>query len=74
MIQSVLTYSLERLREEIIALMQKGRINRQQPIYALCKYIPPREWLLVERELESNGFLLRDPIGELVSREKWQED
>lgn len=74
MIQSVLTYSLERLREEIIALMQKGSINRQQPIYTLCKYIPPREWLLVERELEGNGFLLRDRIGELVSREKWQED
>ena len=74
MIQSVLTYSLERLREEIIALMQKGRINRQQPIYTLWKYIPPREWLLVERELEDNGFLLRDRIGELVSLEKWEED
>ena len=74
MIQSVLTYSLERLREEIIALMQKGRINRQQPIYTLCKYIPPREWLLVERELEDNGFLLRARIAELVSQEKWEED
>ena len=74
MIQSVLTYSLERLREEIIALMQKGRINRQKPIYTLCKYIPPREWLLVERELEDNGFLLRGRIAELVSQEKWEED
>ena len=74
MIQSVLTYSLERLREEIIALIQKGRLHRQQPIYTLCKYIPAREWLLVERELEENGFLLRDRVGELVSQEKWEED
>jgi hypothetical protein len=57
-----------------MALIQKGRINRQQPIYTLCKYIPPREWLLVERELEKNDFLLRDRIGELIAKEKWEED
>jgi hypothetical protein len=57
-----------------MALIQKGRINRQQPIYTLCKYIPTREWLLVERELEENDFLLRDRIAELVAREKWEED
>jgi hypothetical protein len=57
-----------------MALIQKGRINRQQPIYTLCKYIPTREWLLAERELEENDFLLRDPIAELVAREKWEED
>ncbi len=74
MVQSICVYSLERLREDAIALIQKGCINSGQPIYTLCQYTTAREWLYVERELEEYGFLLRDRIIELVGQQKWSED
>ena len=33
-----------------------------------------REWALVETELESSGFLLRDRLGDLMGREDWEND
>ncbi len=73
MIQS-LPYSLDVLQEEARQLVQKGIISRQQPIYALCKHIPAREWAWVEHELEKNNFLLRDRIADLMGREDWEND
>jgi len=49
-------------------------VNRQQPIYTLCKYIPAREWACVEEELEECDFLLRDRIGDLLGHEEWDND
>ena len=74
MIESVCLYSLARLREDAIALIQKGCINPRQPIYTLCQYTTAREWLYAELELEEHGFLLRDCITELVGQQKWEED
>jgi len=31
-------------------------VSRQQPIYTLCQYIPPREWVCIESELEKRDF------------------
>ncbi len=67
-------YSLDMLRDEVRALVDKGAVTRQQPIYALCRYIPGREWECFEIELEENEFLQRDHIADLLSHENWKED
>ncbi len=67
-------YSLDVIQEEARELVQKGVISRQQPIYTLCQYIPAREWVCVEYELEKCDFLLRDRIGDLIGREEWDND
>ena len=68
------TYTIEFIKEEARQLIEKGILSRQQPIYTLCKYIPAREWVGVECELERCEYLLRDPIGELVAYESWEND
>lgn len=73
MIHSV-QYSLDVIEEQARQLVKKGLVMRQQPIYTLCQYIPGREWVCVECELERNDFLLRDPISDLLGREEWDND
>ena len=73
--QSVSTrYSIETLRDEARQLIERGTVSRQQSIYTLCKYIPAREWVTIECELERCDYLLRDPIGDLVSEDSWEND
>jgi hypothetical protein len=67
-------YSLTALRDEARQLVEKGTVSRHQPIYVLCQYIPPREWVCVEQELERSDFLLRDQIGDLMAAERWDND
>lgn len=73
MLQS-LHFSIDIIRDEARQLVQKGAVSRQQPIYTLCRHIPAREWAMVETELESAGFLLRDRVGDLMGREDWEND
>lgn len=68
------SYSIETLKEEARQLIETGIVSRQQSIYTLCKYIPAREWVTVECELERCDYLLRDPIGDLVSYDSWEND
>jgi len=67
-------YSLDAIQDEARQLVQKGVVSRQQPIYNLCQYIPAREWVWIESELEKCDFLLRDRIGDLIGREDWEND
>jgi len=67
-------YSIDVIRDEARHLVQKGFISRNQPIYALCQYIPTREWAWIEHELEKDGFLLRDSIADLIGQEDWNND
>jgi hypothetical protein len=67
-------YDIEVIKDETRLLIAKGLVNRQQPIYTLCKYIPDRDWPCFELELEKNEFLLRDRIIDLLSQEEWEED
>lgn len=67
-------YSLAVIQDEARQLVEKGVISRQQPIYTLCQYIPPREWVWIECELEKCDYLLRDRIGDLIGREEWDND
>lgn len=67
-------YSLDLIQDEVRQLLDRGAISRQQPIYTLCQYIPAREWVCMESELERSNYLLRDRIGELLCREEWDND
>ena len=69
-----LTYTIDIIKDEIKALVERGSISRQQPIYSLAKYIPAREWLRVEKELEKRDYLLRDSIADLLGQERWDND
>jgi uncharacterized protein YqgQ len=67
-------YSIDVIQDEARNLVDKGIISRQQPIYVLCQYIPAREWVCVECELERCNYLLRDRIADLISSEEWDND
>ena len=67
-------YSIDTIRDEVRQMVEKGTITRNQPIYVLCEFLPAREWLSIEWELERCDYLLRDRIGDLISAEKWSND
>jgi uncharacterized protein YqgQ len=67
-------YSIEMIRDEVRQLVDKGIVTRRQPIYVLCKYIPAREWVEIELELERYDYLLRDRLGDLLCQERWGSD
>ena len=69
-----INYSLDVIQDEARRLVQKGVVSRLQPIYTLCQYIPAREWVCIECELEKCEFLLRDRIADLIGREVWEND
>jgi uncharacterized protein YqgQ len=69
-----LSYSIEMIRDEARHLVEEGKLDRQQPIYAMCRYIPGREWECVELELDQNDYLLRDRIIDLLGYEDWCDD
>lgn len=69
-----LQYSISAIQDEARYLLQRGMISRQQPIYTLGKYIPAREWQMMEQALAEYDFLLRDRIGDLVAMEEWSND
>ncbi|MBW4613977.1 MAG: DUF4327 family protein [Desmonostoc vinosum HA7617-LM4] len=71
---AAVTYDIELIKAEACQLVKRGLVNRQQPIYVLCKYIPDRDWVYFELELEKNEFLLRDRIIDLLDHEYWGDD
>jgi len=74
LIKNATDYSIEMIRDEARHLVEKGVVSRHQPIYILCQYIPAREWVCVECELEQCDYLLRDQIGDLIASENWEND
>ncbi|OKH26733.1 DUF4327 domain-containing protein [Hydrococcus rivularis NIES-593] len=72
--QTIFSYSIDAIKDEARQLVESGVVDRQQPIYVLCQFIPPREWICVEYELEKNGYLLRDPVIDLLAHEEWEDD
>jgi hypothetical protein len=67
-------FSLGQIRDEVRHLVEQNLVSRQQSLYSLCEYVPPREWDCIESELERCGFLFRDHIGDLLGAEKWEND
>lgn len=68
------SYSIEVIKDEAKRMVDRGEVNRQQPIYTLCCHFPPYEWNCIECELERNDYLLRDRIIDLLGCEQWAED
>ena len=73
-VSSTKHYSIDVIKDEVRQLLESGTVNRRQPIYVLCQYIPPREWVCVECELEKCNYLLRDQIADLLPCEDWSND
>ena len=67
-------YSIDMIKDEVRQLVDQGKVSRHQPIYVLCQFIPAREWVCVECELERCDYLLRDQIGDLIPSERWEDD
>lgn len=67
-------YTLDMLRDEARALVDKRMVNRQQPIRALCRFVSEEGWKCVEVALERDDFLMRDRIIDLLAQETWTED
>lgn len=67
-------YSIDEIKEEARHLIETGKIERHQQIYVLCQFIPPREWICAECELENYDYLLRDRICDLLAKDEWCED
>ncbi|ACK72936.1 conserved hypothetical protein [Gloeothece citriformis PCC 7424] len=74
MTNSTTCFTLNAIKDEARHLVAAGYLERRMPILSLWKYIPCREWIQLECELERNDYLLRDPIGDLIETEKWIED
>jgi hypothetical protein len=62
------------IQDEARQLIDRGTVDRHQPIYTLCQYIPAREWVCIECELERCDYLLRDQIADLIACENWDND
>jgi hypothetical protein len=67
-------YTIKMIQDEARHLVEMGTVSRNQPIYTLCKYIPAREWVYVECQLEQCDYLLRDQIGDLIPAQDWDND
>ena len=67
-------YTLNMLRDEARALVEKRIVDRQQPIHALCRFVPADGWKCIEIALEEDNFLMRDHIIDLLAQETWEED
>lgn len=67
-------YDICALREEARQLVLQGKLSRYRTLSALCEFIPPRDWILMKSELESNDFLPRDRIIDLIGHEDWLDD
>ncbi len=72
--QTISSYSIDAIKDEARQLVESGVVDRQQPIYVLCQFIPPREWICVEYDQKKNDYLLRDPIIDLLAHEEWEDD
>ncbi len=72
--RSTCRLSIDTIKNEAKQLVEKGIVSRSQPLYVLCEYLPAREWLGIECELERCDYLLRDRIGDLISCERWDND
>lgn len=67
-------YSITDFRDEVCALIERGRLGRHQRIYELRGYFDARQWQNIEQILNLNEYLLRDEITDLVGSESWTND
>ncbi len=71
---TTVNYSIDEIKDEARHLVEIGKIDIHQQIQVLCEFIPPREWLYAECELERSDYLLRDHICDLLAHDEWSQD
>ena len=62
------------VQDEVRALVTRGSLGRQQLIFELSRFFNDYRWQMVERLLETNDYLLRDRVIDLVGKEYWSGD
>jgi hypothetical protein len=67
-------YTLQDVQGEVQALIMRGAVGYQNHLYDLVEFFGYGEWRQIQRLLESNEYLLRDNIIDLVGRECWAND
>ena len=63
------TYTLDELKEARY-LVDRSVIDRHQALCILCEFIPQRDWICVECELDKHDYTLKDRICNLLSQEE----
>ena len=62
-------YSIDRIKDEARYLVERGIIDRHQPIHALGQFFSQSEWALIECELEANSYsLMTNCINDLLDK------
>ncbi len=67
-------YDISLIRDEARRLVRRGQINRYQCLSALWEFIPARDWMTMECELENNDYQPWDRVVDLLGCEDWQDD
>ena len=74
MLKEARQYSLKAIQDEVLALVARGAVGRQHLIYAIARYFSDFEWAEMKHSLESNEYLLRDYVCDLIGHESWAND
>ena len=67
-------YSIGAIQDDVRALVDRGSIRRRSQIYTLSQHYSNSEWKSVEQVLETNDYLLRDSVCDLIGKECWLND
>ncbi|MEM9091127.1 MAG: DUF4327 family protein [Cyanobacteria bacterium P01_F01_bin.53] len=74
MLKEARQYSIQVIQDEVRSLVERGSIGKKNQLYTLAKFFGDHEWPKIERILETNEFLLRDPVYDLIGQESWMND
>lgn len=74
MLKEARQYSIQAIQDEVRALVTRGSIGKRNQLYTLAKFFGDREWPNIERLLETNEYLLRDSVCDLIGKESWMND
>lgn len=74
MLQTCRQHSIQSVKDEVRALVDRGSVGRNAQLYSLARYFGEQDWHLVEELLEENEYLLRDHVCDLIGHESWMND
>lgn len=61
-------FSIKEIRNEVRHLIKLHSLDPQEAIYSLSQFFCPREWELIECEIENQGYcLITNSIEDLLS-------
>ncbi|MEL6490236.1 MAG: DUF4327 family protein [Cyanobacteria bacterium J06634_6] len=74
MLQTRRRFSIHVIKDEVQALVAKGKLDRQAQLFRLSRYFVDDEWKDIEHLLTLNEYLLRDSVSDLLDKESWMND